>query len=128
MKARATESERLIDWAFREFSDVTLFKPGDVVDDAQVWLGAEAKVPLTVSAPVLVTLPRNARRALKVTEQYDGPVKAPVAKAQPIGKLVITVPGMNPAEFPLVAAAPVDRLGSFGRMGAALSYLVFRGH
>ncbi len=47
MKSRIQESERLIDWAFREFGGYTLFKAGDTVDEAEVWLGAAPKVPLT---------------------------------------------------------------------------------
>ena len=48
MKARAQESERLIEWAFREFNDYKLFAAGDKVEDAEVWLGSDPKVPLTV--------------------------------------------------------------------------------
>src|SRR6185437_16939769 len=46
MKARAQEGERLAEWAFREFNDYKLFGAGDKVDDAEVWLGAQSKVPL----------------------------------------------------------------------------------
>jgi D-alanyl-D-alanine carboxypeptidase (penicillin-binding protein 5/6) len=59
MKARGTESERLIEWAFREYNDYQLFAVGDKVDDAEVWLGAEPKVPMTVAKDFLVTLPRR---------------------------------------------------------------------
>src|SRR5215475_4536899 len=67
MKARAQESERLIEWAFREFNNYKLFSVGDKVEDAEVWLGAEPKVPLTVSRDLIVTLPRKARKDMKVT-------------------------------------------------------------
>ena len=40
MHQRAEEGERLMEWAFREFEDVTLFTAGDVVERAPVWLGA----------------------------------------------------------------------------------------
>ena len=125
MKARATESERLLEWAFREFNDYRLVKAGDVVDQADVWLGAEGKVPVTTAKDVVVTLPRAARRSLKVTASYDGPVKAPVAKGAPAGKLVITADGTDPIEVPLVTSQPVDRLGVFGRVAAAAGYLVW---
>jgi len=127
MKARATESERLIEWAFREFGGYALYKTGDTVDDAEVWLGATAKVPLTVSSDAVVTIPRRSRKDMKVTAVYDRPIKAPIAQGQPVGKLVVTVPGQTQTEFPLVAANSVERLGAMGRVGAALSYLVFGG-
>jgi len=47
MKSRASESERLVEWAFREFNDYKLFKAGDKVDDAEIWLGSEPKVGMT---------------------------------------------------------------------------------
>jgi D-alanyl-D-alanine carboxypeptidase (penicillin-binding protein 5/6) len=125
MKARATESERLIEWAFREFGGYALYKPGDKVDDAQLWLGAEASVPMTVASDAVVTLPRKSRKDMKVTVVYDKPVKAPVAQGQQIGKLVVTAPDMDATEFPLVATQSVDRLGALGRVGAAVSYMVF---
>ncbi len=127
MKARAQESERLIEWAFREFGGYTLFKTGDKIEDADVWLGAEAKVPLTVQGDAVVTMMRKSRKDMKVTLTYDKPIKAPVAKGTVVGKLVATAPDMDPVEFPVVTAESVDRLGALGRVGAAVSYLVFGG-
>src|SRR6202023_762859 len=67
MKARSQESERLIEWAFREFNDYKLLAAGDKVEDAEVWLGAEPKVLLTVGKDLVVTLPRKSRKDMKVT-------------------------------------------------------------
>ena len=125
MKSRINESERLLDWAFREFGGYTLFKAGDTVDEAEVWLGAAPKVQMTVTSDAVVTIPRRSRKDMKVTVSYDKPVKAPIEKGQQIGKIEVTVPGMQPTEFPLVAANSVEKLGAMGRVGAALSYLVF---
>jgi D-alanyl-D-alanine carboxypeptidase (penicillin-binding protein 5/6) len=125
MKSRIQESERLLDWAFREFGGYTLFKAGDTVDEAEVWLGTNPKVPLTLTSDAVATIPRRARKDMKVTVTYEKPVKAPVVKGQEVGKIVVTVPGMPPTEFPLLAANSVDRLGAMGRVSAALSYLVF---
>ena len=127
MKSRAQESERLIEWAFREFGGYTLFKAGDKIEDADVWLGAEATVPLTVQSDATVTMMRKSRKDMKVTLTYDKPIKAPVAKGTVVGKLVATASDMDPVEFPVVTAASVDRLGAVGRVGAAVSYFVFVG-
>jgi len=124
-KARAQESERLLEWAFREFNDFRLAKAGDTVDQGDVWLGEQAKVPVTTQRDVIVTLPRAARRSMKVTAHYDGPARAPVQKGQVVGKLIVTADGVDPVEFPLVAAQPVDRLGTFGRVAVAAGYLVW---
>jgi D-alanyl-D-alanine carboxypeptidase (penicillin-binding protein 5/6) len=125
MKARATESERLIEWAFREYNDYQLFAVGDKVDDAEVWLGAEPKVQMTVDKDFLVTLPRKSRKDMKVTVAYDKPVPAPIKKGDRVGKLVVTAPEMAPAEAPLVAAGNVDRMGPVGRMAMVAAHLIW---
>jgi D-alanyl-D-alanine carboxypeptidase (penicillin-binding protein 5/6) len=125
MKARGTESERLIEWAFREYNDYQLFAVGDKVDDAEVWLGAEPKVPMTVDKDFLVTLPRRSRKDMKVSIAYDKPVPAPIKKGDKVGKLVVTAPEMAPAEAPLVAAGNVDRMGPVGRIAMVAAHLIW---
>jgi D-alanyl-D-alanine carboxypeptidase (penicillin-binding protein 5/6) len=125
IKVRAAESERLLDFAYREFENVTLFKQGDTIDNVDVWLGNAKTVALVAAEPLTVTLPRKSRREMKVTELYEAPIQAPIRKGDKLAKLVITAPGVDPVELPLVAGNDVDRLGAFGRLGAAVSYLVF---
>src|SRR4051794_17423838 len=119
MKARAQESERLIEWAFREYSNYKLVSAGDKMEDAEVWLGTDAKVPLTVDKDLVVTIPRKARKEMKVTVSYDKPIPAPIKKGDQVGKVVITAPDVQPMEAPLYAAANVDRMGVFGRVAVA---------
>jgi D-alanyl-D-alanine carboxypeptidase (penicillin-binding protein 5/6) len=127
IKTRAQESERLLDWGYREFENYTLFKAGDTVDNADVWLGTAKTVPLVAASPLTVTLPRKARREMKVVAYYEAPISAPIHKGDRLAKLVITAPAVDPIELPLVAGADVERLGPFGRLGAAVSYLMFGG-
>jgi D-alanyl-D-alanine carboxypeptidase (penicillin-binding protein 5/6) len=125
MRERGSESEKVLEWAYREFSDYRLVKAGDPVDDAPVWLGESAKVPATTQSDIFVTLPRKARHDLKVTAVYDAAVKAPVAQGQTVGRLVVSAPDMDALEFPLVAAQPVARLNPFGRVAAAAGYFLW---
>ena len=60
-KQRARETERLLDWAYREFGNFKLFSAGETVDNAAVWLGEEAAVPLRHRKSVTLTLSRQAR-------------------------------------------------------------------
>jgi serine-type D-Ala-D-Ala carboxypeptidase (penicillin-binding protein 5/6) len=125
MKARAQESERLIEWAFREFNDYRLFAAGEKVDDGEVWLGAEPKVPLSVGRDFVVTLPRKARKDMKVTVEYDRPIPAPIEKGETVGKVVMTAPNVTPVEAPLLAAASIDRMNPWGRIATLAGYLVW---
>jgi D-alanyl-D-alanine carboxypeptidase (penicillin-binding protein 5/6) len=125
MNERSREGEKLLEWAFREWSDYRIAKAGDTLDDAPVWLGETTKVPATTASDVYVTLPRKNRRDLKVTAIYDAPVAAPVAQGQTVGKLVVSAPDMDNQEFPLVATQPVGRLNALGRMAATAGYLLW---
>jgi D-alanyl-D-alanine carboxypeptidase (penicillin-binding protein 5/6) len=125
MKERGSESAKLIEWAYREFNDYRIAKAGEVIDQAPVWMGDEGQVPVAATKDVTVTLPRNARPSMKVVAVYDGPVKAPVATGQPVGKLVVTAADTPAIEIPLAATASVGRLGGFGRIALAAGYLVY---
>jgi D-alanyl-D-alanine carboxypeptidase (penicillin-binding protein 5/6) len=127
MKARAQESERLVEWAFREYNNFQLLSAGAKVDDADVWLGAQPKVPLTVASDLVITLPRKARKDMKVTVVYDTPVAAPIEKGRALGKIVVTAPDMAPVERPLEAAEGVERLGALGRMATVAGHMIWSG-
>jgi serine-type D-Ala-D-Ala carboxypeptidase (penicillin-binding protein 5/6) len=126
MKVRGEESERLIDYAFREFEDVTLAKAGDTLSTAEVWLGDADSVPLQAPKDLVVTVPRRAAADLKVTVVYDGPVSAPIRKGDVVAELSISAPGIPALETPLVAGADVDRRGPIGRAFANLGSLIHR--
>ena len=124
-KARRTESERLLDWGFREFGNYALFKAGEKVETAGVWLGQRPTVTLITANDVLITLPRNARRKMVVTVTYEGPVPAPIKRNDVIAKAVISAPGQEPIEVPLLAAEDVAQLGLVGRLSATLQSILW---
>lgn len=126
MAARSEKSERLINYAFREFENVPLVRADEQVETASVWLGKQDIVPLHAAHDVVVTVPRRARSDMKVSVVYDGPVPAPIHKGDVIAKLSISAPGTSPTEVPLVAGADVERRGPIGRAFVALGSLIYR--
>ena len=124
-KARAEESERLMNWGFREFGNYALIKPGEIVDEAPVWLGEKATVGAVIPDGLTLTLPRKARDGMQITVVYESPIPAPIAAGQEVGKMIITLPDTAPIIVPLLANEAVANLGPIGRIKASLSYLVF---
>ena len=125
VRNRGQEAERLIEWGFRDFGNFKLFEAGETVSDADVWLGTEPTVPLVVEQDLVVTLGHAARRAMKVSVVYDGPIPAPIAAGTPLARVLISTPESAPIEVPVVAGADVGRLGFFGRLTAAAGYLLW---
>ena len=124
MHQRAEESERLMDWAFANFEDVTLFAAGDVVERVPVWLGVAPTVPLVGGRDLVVTMPRNWRKKASVKVGYDAPIRAPVAKGTTLGKLTVAGQGVPAMEVPLLAGEDVPLLGLPGRAMAVVSRYV----
>ena len=125
VRERRTESQKLLDWGFREFDNYDLFAKDETVATADVWLGEEKKVDLVADKDILLTLPRSAHNDMKVSVEYEGPIPAPITKGQQIAHLKVEVPDQEPREFPLYAAQDVERLGLIGRIGAAIKYLLW---
>tara|TARA_R110000824_G_scaffold155226_1_gene327483 strand:- start:32468 stop:33649 length:1182 start_codon:yes stop_codon:yes gene_type:complete len=127
MKARAEESLRVLNWGFRSFKSYKLFAANDVVDNAPVWQGTYAQVPLVVTSDVNLIMTPEQRRDMKVAVLYDTPVAAPIAAGQRIGTLRISAPDKTDQDVPLVAGADVEQLGIFGRGLSALRNMIFGG-
>lgn len=125
VRARAEESERLMRWGFREFKNYELFKAGQTVDQAAVWLGDIPNVPLVAKNDIVLTLARDARKGMKVSVTYTSPVPAPIEEGQEIAKLVVTPSEGEQVSYPLYAGTAVGQKGPFGRIVAALEFLVF---
>ena len=120
MRARAEESERLLEWGFREFDNVVLFRAAETVEDVPVYLGERSTVPLVAGRDLVLTMPRQWRRSLQARVRFDTPVPAPVSKGQELGKLLVSGQGVPEMEVPLIAGADVDKLGIIPRIPAVI--------
>jgi len=125
MRARGEEGERLMEWSFREFEAVVLFRAQDTIEEVPVYLGERAKVPMVGGRDLVLTLPRQWRRNMQVRLRYDAPLTAPVARGQRIGTMLVSGQGVPELEVPLLAGADVEKLGLVSRIPAVVSRMVF---
>ncbi len=125
IRQRSQESLRVMEWAFRSFKPYALFKKDEVITTADIWLGDAPSVSLTIPEDLKLTLSREARDKMTVTVKMNNPVAAPVQKGQKLATLVITAPGLQPREIPLIAAKDVGQLGFVGRIGAAIKHVLW---
>lgn len=125
MAERAQETARLMEWGFRESTNTTIFRAGDLVVEAPVWLGAQDKVPLVVAQQVQVTTPTGQAASPRVVARFDGPLPAPIVKGTKLGTAVLTLPDGKTVEYPLEAGADVPRRGVVGRVTALIQHYLF---
>ncbi len=122
---RKSEGMRLLQYGFREFDTYKLLQANQVVAAAQVYGGKKSEVPLVVQTPVTRVMSVDARQHMKVTVDYNAPLKAPLRAGVEVGKLTINVPGSNPTVVPVYTADAVGGMGPIQAIGAGLKHLFF---
>ena len=124
-RQRSLESERILDWGYRVFSNYKLFKPRQIVTHAKVWMGDKSRVGLVLDKGLVMSLRKNIIDKINIKAVFNEPVPAPISKGDQIGKLLVSVPGKNQLEIPMYASQGVAKLGWFYRIGAAISYILW---
>ena len=108
-KDRGEDARKLLDWGFRNFETVRIYRAGETIGEAAVFGGAARTVPVTAAKDVDVLLPRGKRDKLRARVLYTGPIKAPIEAKRAIGRLSVTNDDRPVADYEVVAAADVAR-------------------
>jgi len=118
-QARAEEAERIVGWAFRQFSEKTVAKTGLRVTEAEVHMGDADTVGLVPAEDVRLLVPALVQDSVTAEVIYNGPLIAPVIKGSPVAELIVHVPDLPDRRFPLVAETDVGTAGFFKRVTTA---------
>jgi D-alanyl-D-alanine carboxypeptidase (penicillin-binding protein 5/6) len=118
-EARASESQKLLNWGWTAWDAVRLFEPGKTIFSAPVWKGEAREVSLVAETPgggLWVSVPRGEGDKLRTAVERTEPLLAPLVAGQRVGTIkVTTAGGAAVATVPLVAQQPVPLAGFFGR-------------
>ncbi|SMX43857.1 D-alanyl-D-alanine carboxypeptidase family protein [Maliponia aquimaris] len=115
-RARAEESESIVNWAFRQFAEQTVVTKGKSIASAEIWMGAQDSVGLVAEKDVTLLLPTMGAGSIKAEVVYTGPINAPVVAGQKLAELIIQPDGLPETRVPLVAAENVDAGGFVDRI------------
>ena len=120
-RTRENEALKLLNYGFKNFSTVELFKAGESIATIDVWKGKSAQVSLTTDGPIVLTLPMGEEKNLSVTKTFPKRIFAPVPKGKKIGGLEITLKGELLNKIDLIAQDEVPQAHLIKR----LSHTVF---
>lgn len=120
---RASEAEKISQWAFRQFALKTAAKAGQPLAQAAVFMGTSKTVGLVPAEDIRLLIPALAQEGLQAQVVYNGPLTAPVAKGQRVADLVIDVPGLPERRVPLLTEAAVEKGGFLDHLTAAAQKL-----
>ncbi len=118
-QARAREAEAITNWAFRQFTTAQLLQEGQVVAEADVWMGETTRVALTAGKALNTLVPSGSDGKVDAEVVYNGPLRAPVTAGDTVGTLIIRPEGLAATEVPLVAATSVAQGGVMVRLKTA---------
>jgi len=126
--ARARESEAIVNWAFRQFSQRDMGKAGTQIAQVPVALGAAQTVALELKEDLSLLAPVATAAGDLVSAEaiFKGPFQAPVTKGEEMGELIVTREGLPEVRVPLVASDSVAPGGFMVKLTAAAQHLMAR--
>ena len=123
-KERINETKKLVNWAFREFITLDLYKAGDTIQLAKVWLGKEPFVPLVLNDDLVITIKKKNIDKYKIKLVYETPVISPIKKGDKIAKLHL-IEGDNTKTKDIYAGKNIEKISRFYRSFSIVNYLLF---
>jgi len=128
VRERADEAQKLLDWGFRQYRTVELYKAGENVGRARVWGGSVRWVELAAKDDVRLALSDEEKDSTTVEVAYDGPLMAPVENGAEVGTVRFKVDGRVISESPLVTKEAVDESAPmWSRAIDSVAYMIFGG-
>lgn len=122
--ARATESQKLLNYGFQFFDSTLVYKKGQSISQLKVWKGNENQLTSTVASDLYLTLPKGEYANVKAMISSIQPLIAPIKKGQVIGNVKFILDGKTIDERALVAAKSIDTAGILGRAWDSIKLLI----
>lgn len=122
--ARATESQKLLNYGFQFFDSTPVYKQGQTINQLKVWKGSDNLVASTVAKDLYLTLPKGEYANVKAVIASTQPLIAPIKKGQVIGTVKFMLNNKIIEQHPIVAAKAVDTAGILGRAWDSIKLLL----
>jgi D-alanyl-D-alanine carboxypeptidase (penicillin-binding protein 5/6) len=113
--ARATESQKLLNWGYTAFDAIKLFDANQAVVTPNVWQGRSSQVKLGRFAPIVVAVPAGAAGRIQTLVARPEPLVAPLGRGQVVGTLRVSLDQKPLVDVPLLVLETVEQAGFMGR-------------
>ncbi len=110
-RARAQESEKLLNYGFRFFETHRLYGALEPLSELRIWKGESEQVALGLEEELYITVPRGQYDDLQASIRVDKTISAPVAQFQIMGNVEVRLGDKLLAERPLIALEAIEKGG-----------------
>jgi len=118
---RTQGSSRLLTWAFREYTNLTLFEIDEIVGQVQISGSKNKDTDVSVKEKVVITVPKSKKDNLLTSIIIDENIFAPLNAGDKVGYLNISIQDEEDLSYPVYVQNDVDRSNIFVRF---FNYLI----
>jgi len=119
--SRVSESQTLLNYGFRFFETVQLYKAGQELAQGKVWKGEGEQIRLGIQDELFVTIPRGRYDDLDAQVEMRPELIAPIVEGEEVGQISIRLEDDEIASRGLVALESISEAGFFGRTWDGMS-------
>jgi len=113
--SRVRESQSLLNYGFRFFETVQLYKAGQELAQGRVWKGETEQIRLGIRDELFITIPRGRYDDLDAQVEMRPELVAPIIEGEKVGQISIRLKDEEITSRGLIALEPVLEAGFFGR-------------
>ena len=124
-KARSLDAITLISWGLRNTTTFEIAEKNIPNFKFKTWLGKKDFVNGTVKEDVYVTISKKEIKNLKVTINYNGPIKAPIEKDQEIATLIVKIDDEEIRSLPIYSNEKIKKVNVFKSLFLSLNYMIW---
>jgi len=122
---RSSESLKLLNLGFRHTNTYEISNKDETFFELDTWLGKNNKVKAVTKENFYLTFDKKDARYLKISLEYEGPIKAPIEKDQKIANLVVLNKDAVIKTLPLYASEKISKVNIFQSLFISLNYLIW---
>ena len=124
-KARSLDSIKLISWGLRNTTTYEIAEKNIPNFKFKTWLGKKDFINGIVKEDVYVTISKKEIKNLKVTINYNGPIKAPIEKDQEIATLIVKIDDEEIRSLPIYSNEKIKKVNVFKSLFLSLNYMIW---
>ena len=127
-KERKEESKKLFEWAFKNYTNIRLYKMSDIIQQVDVWIGKKAVTDLYSNEDIIFTIKKENKKIFDAKVIFNNPIIAPINTKTVYGKIVISNTIKGNIEYPLYSREEINKAGFIKKISTEISYLIFGGY
>ncbi len=123
--SRSKESLKLLTFGLTKFDTIEIAKNNEIFQELDVWHGIKKKIKTFVKEDIYKTIPKAKKKYLKISVNYDGPIKAPIKKNDVVGNLKIHFKDELIGNYNLLAFEDIQRQNIISRIINSINFLIW---